>query len=385
MSPTLPRSRRGIRYIAPHDSGGYSIAARRNMIGLRNAGVPFTWTPMVSGMGWDLWYQPFTGRGIGDPELDPFCNLPIEYNTVIVHMVPEYLVRWRSLEPDRKLLACTVWETDRLPHHWSVSLENADRILVPCTWNKMVFERRGLTASVEVFPHIAVEPKPVKGALALGIPDDHFVFYCIGDWSARKALWNLVKCYFDTFTASDPVTLLLKTSENNTCRRGLFSGHGKTRDTVDRIRRLYPHPARVQLVTDILSHEDIARLHARGDCYASLSRGEGWNLGAFDAAACGRPVIITGFGGQLDYLPRDAAYLVDYQLAPVEDDLGKPSFTEDQNWAEPSLAHASALMRAVFSHRDEAARRGAVLRERVLTGFNEKVVIERLLNILDTL
>ena len=385
MSLALPRSRRGIRYIAPHDSGGYSIAARRNLIGLRNAGVPFTWTPMVSGIGWDLGYQPFTGRGIGDLELDPFCNLPIEYDTVIVHTVPEYLVRWRSLEPDRKLLACTVWETDRLPHHWSVSLEQADHILVPCCWNKRVFEQRGLTAGVDVFPHIAVESKPVPGAWVPDISNDHFVFYCIEVWSARKALWNLVKCYFDTFTARDPVTLLLKTSENNVCRRGLFGGYGKTRDAVDRIRNQYPHPARLQLVTDNLAHEDIARMHARSDCYVSLSRGEGWNLGAFDAAAYGKPVIITGFGGQLDYLPRDGAYLVDYQLAPVEDDLGKPSFTRDQNWAEPSLAHASALMREVFSHRAEAIRRGAALREKVLSGFNEKIVIERLLNILDAL
>jgi glycosyltransferase involved in cell wall biosynthesis len=385
MSPAPKRSRRGIRYVAQYDSGGYGTAARRNLIGLRNADVPFTWTPMISGFGWHLGYQPFTGRYIGDPDLDPFCNLPIDYDTVIVHMVPEYLIRWRSREPDRLLVAHTVWETDRLPHHWMVSLEQADHILVPCTWNKTVFERRGLTAGVSIFPHIAVAPEPTQCAPIPDIPDDHFVFYSIEVWSARKALWNTLAAYLDTFTKSDPVTLVLKTSDYTERRQGLFSGFGRTRDAVDRILRRYHRPARVKLLTDHLSRQDISRLHARGNCYVSLSRGEGWSLGAFDAAAYGKPVITTGFGGQTDYLPCDSAYFVDYRLIPVKDELGKPSFTEDQNWAEPSITHASALMREAVSNRADATRRGAELRTRVLARFTEQAVISDLLDTLDAL
>ena len=385
MSPGPARSRRGIRYIAPYDLEGYSTAARRNLIGLRNAGVPFTWTPMISGFDWHLGYQPFTGRYIGDPELDPFCNLPIDYDTVIVHMVPEFLVRWRSQEPNRMLVAHTVWETDRLPHHWVVPLEQADHILVPCMWNKAVFEQRGLTAGVSVFPHIAVAPEPIQGPPILDITDDHFVFYSIEVWSARKALWNTLTAYLDTFTERDLVTLVLKTTPHTMCCRGLFGGFARTQDAVDRILRRYHHSARVKLLTGHLSHQDIRRLHARGNCYVSLSHGEGWNLGAFDAAAHGKPVIITGFGGQKDYLPRDTAYFVDYRLTPVKDELGKPSFAEDQHWAEPSIAHASALMREAVSNRADAARRGAELRTYVLARFTEQAVIGGLLDTLDAL
>ncbi len=385
MSPAPARSRRGIRYIAPYDLGGYSTAARRNLIGLRNAGVPFTWTPMISGFDWHLGYQPFTGRYIGDPDLDPFCNLPIDYDTVIVHTVPEYLVRWRSQEPDRMLVAHTVWETDRLPHHWVVSLEQADHILVPCTWNKAVFEQRGLTAGVSIFPHIAVAPEPIQGPSIQDIPDDHFVFYTIEVWSARKALWNTLTAYLDTFTESDPVMLVLKTSDHAMCCRGLFGRFGRTRDAVNRILRRYHRPARVKLLTGHLSRQDISRLHARGDCYVSLSRGEGWNLGAFDATAHGKPVIVTGFGGPTDYLPPDTAYLVDYRLTPVQVEFGKPSFAEDQNWAEPSITHASALMREVVSNRADAARRGAELQTRVLARFAEQTVIGHLRDTLDAL
>ena len=37
-------------------------------------------------------------------------------------------------------------------------------------------------------------------------------------------------------------------------------------------------------------------IHAIGDCYVSLTHGEGWGMGAFDAATLGKPVLITGWG-----------------------------------------------------------------------------------------
>src|SRR3989304_8664596 len=141
----------GIKYICPYDYSGYGTAARRVLIGLRNAGIPFPWAPMVVGKGWDLWYEPFTGRGVGDPELDLWCNRDIPYDTVIVHLVPEYLLRWRHLEPGKRLILHTAWETDRIPHHWRFFLELADLILVPSTWNRSVFQQAGLRGPVEVF------------------------------------------------------------------------------------------------------------------------------------------------------------------------------------------------------------------------------------------
>ena len=41
-------------------------------------------------------------------------------------------------------------------------------------------------------------------------------------------------------------------------------------------------------------------------------RGGGW--GAFEAARLGKPVIMTGYGGQLDYLDAELSHLVDYTL-----------------------------------------------------------------------
>ena len=371
--------------MAMHERSGYGVAARRLAIALRHEGVPLSYVPMIGGKVSDLWYQPFNGRSIGEPDLDPICNLPIEYDTNVVFMVPEYLVRFRTEEPDRTLVACTVWETDRLPHHWAVGLEMADHIVVPCTWNQRVFEQRGLTPRVSVLPHVARDGREAPRRKDWGVPTDDFVFYCIEVWSDRKALSELLHTYLRTFTAKDPVTLILKTTAKDFTRQNWFGFRSRTIDVVKRIARFYPNPARVRVITESLSEDDMILLHGRGDCYVSLSRGEGWNLGAFDAATFGKPVIMTGFGGPLDYLPPEHSYLLDYEMTPVQCDAGKPSFTDDQLWAKASTDHASARMREVFENREEAKRRGAALREMILAQFNERAVVARFTQILDAL
>ncbi len=72
---------------------------------------------------------------------------------------------------------------------------------------------------------------------------------------------------------------------------------------------------RIVLSTRGLDRAGIDALHAAGDCFVSLSRGEGWGLGAFDAGSHGHPIVVTGWGGTLDMLPTGYPYCVDYEPA----------------------------------------------------------------------
>ena len=373
----------GIRYISAHDHSGYGTAGRRLLLGLKNASIPFTWTPMVGGRGWDLWYEPMRGQSAGDPELDPFCYRDIPYDTVVLHLVPEYMLRWRQLEPDKRFILHTVWETDRIPHHWRFFLELADLVIVPSVWNKHVFERAGLRVPVAVLPHVAIPPDPPPGTPPVAIRNGDFVFLAVDSWTARKNLGNLIRCYLDTFTAHDPVTLVIKTSERDFTRARGWRNAPSTAAEVRRMLRSRRHPARILLITKDLAWPDIFRLCARADCYISLSHGEGWGLGAFDAATYGKPVIATGFGGSLDYLLPDAAFLVRCRMVPVNDDAGKPSFTSDQRWAEPDLVHAGELMRQVVANRDDAVACGRRLQSSILERYNERAVVERFMRIVN--
>ncbi len=382
LHPSRPIT--GIRYVSLWEASGYSEVARRQILGLHRAGVPVNWTPMRRGSLQHGRYAPVPSALVKDPDLEPVCNAPVDYNWTLVHTVPEYFPAW-VLEPGRGHTGgITVWETDRLPHTWPSLLNRMDRIFVPCRFNRDLFARDGVRKPIHLLPYIPrSEPLPPRRDLP-GVPASHFVFYTINTWTARKAIWLTLQAYLKTFTARDPVTLVIKTTGNDLTRPRLVEGwYHSTRQAVRKLLRQYPDPAAVVLIDREVPAADILALHARGDCYFSLTRSEGWGMGAFDAASWGIPVIITGFGGQLDFLQPDAPGLVRHTLVPVDDPMGYPSFAPDQNWAEPSLDHASQLLRAILEDPERARASATPIREFIRENFNEKQVTGTLIRNLE--
>jgi glycosyltransferase involved in cell wall biosynthesis len=375
--PDSPRTPGGIKYVSLFEKSGYGEAARRYLLGLAQTGIPLTWCPMTPGPGWGMWYEPHAGPAVGDAELDPFCQQTIPYDTVIVHTVPEYFPHWLAREKGRRVFGYTTWETDRLPGHWPDLLNRMDGLLVPCEWNHKVFTASGVTVPIHVVPHIAPPPIAPSRTPILEAAEQDYVFYTINTWTRRKGVELALRAYLSAFRGSDPVVFVLRTSRDvfvqsrNPIRRFLEKRfRPTTARALQKLLRGRPDPARVILLCDELSAAEMEGLHTRGDAYISLSRGEGWGLGAFDAGAHGKPVIMAGHGGPLDYLSEDRAYLAHYRLTPVDDVAGRPSYTPDQRWAEPDVEHATILMRRVFERRDEAAEKGRRLRAYIDERFN---------------
>lgn len=367
----------GVKYVSLVEPSGYGIAAKRCILALARAGIPVTWTPMIGGHAGPPYYRPCAATGVGDPDLDPFCNRTMTYDVVIVHTVPEYFPFWIAAEHGRPIVGHTVWETTALPAHWPPLLNAVDRLFVPCRWNKTVFEECGVTPPIDVIPHIADRRDESVDLRTDRQDGDGFVFYTIGVWTERKALSRTVQAFCEAFTADDRVTLLIKTTPRDQTVTGVLRYFRRSvAQAVGRVTRRYRRPPRIRLITDVQSESQIRRLHVRGDCYVSLCRGEGWGLGAFDAAAHGNPVVMTGFGGQLDYLDRELAYLVDYELVPVINPQAPLSYSPDQRWAEPDVAHGARLLREVAARPDQAKARGRALQARVLSRFGERAIIE---------
>jgi glycosyltransferase involved in cell wall biosynthesis len=360
----------GVKYVSLHEVGGYGEAARRYMLALARAGVPLTWTPLIGGAPGKLYYRPTGARGVGDTELDPICNRPLDYDTVVVHTVPEYFPQWRDREAGKRLVGYTVWETDRLPAHWPPLLQQLDHLLVPTQWNRDVFARSGVRVPISVVPHLP--PVARRGAPpAVDRSDGDFVFRTCGDWTRRKAVDRTIEAYLLAFTADDPVRLVVKTSaRDRSTVHGRFSLSRTTASLVAAQRRRHRHrrPARVEVIAGHIPDWGMEALAERADCYVSLFRGEAWGLDVFDAAIAGKPVVVTGFGGPREYLPPDLALFVDHRLVPVDDPAGRPSYTPDQHWAEPDVEHGARLMREVFegrtTARDRATRLAELLRRR---------------------
>jgi glycosyltransferase involved in cell wall biosynthesis len=386
----------GLKYISWHDTSGYATAARRYLAGLIAAEVPLSWTPMVPGRQWGkaFHYQSFEGRFLGDPLLDPYCNAALDYDTVLVHLVPEYYPAWIAREPGRRMIGYTTWETDTLPAHWPALLNQMDEIWVPSRWNRAVFQGSGVRVPVRVVPHILPEAPlderrpyfPPTYRVLNAVSDSQFVFYTVGVWSMRKALGKLLAAYWNAFSADESVTLIIKTSRQDMthpwANRGAPLGWlGSARRCFNRLARQRPRkPASVLIAEENTPQAVIDALHTRGDAYVSLTRSEGWGLGPFDAVAAGNPVVITGYGGQRDFLSAEYACLVDYRLVPVSDPRNRDSYAPDQHWAEPDIAQASALMRSLYENPEEAKERGRQLRAFARLHFSRDAIMPIILD-----
>lgn len=375
-----------LHYLSLHEPSGYAVAARRCMRALQGAGVDLRWIPFVPGGGWGLGYEPASPAEVGEPSLGDLLAGPVACDAVVAHLVPEYWPLVRARYPHVPLVGHTVWETDRLPAHWPPLLDVADRVVVPTAWNRDLLRRAGVRPPVTVVPHIAPEPQSARSDVWDEIPDEAFVVYTIGPWTARKALTHAVRAYQAAFAGRTDTLLVIKTSARDfTDVHADASGPtapGTSAWTLARLIGATADPAPVRLVTAVLAERDIDALHTRSDCYLSLCRSEGWGIPAFDAAAWGNPVVITGFGGQLEYLDAESAFLVEYELVAVDDPAGGASYTGDQHWAEPSVAHAAALLRQVESEPSTATARAARARRRVLGDFAPDVVAEAFLGAL---
>lgn len=369
-------------YISEIGCSGYALAAREYVLALQGHGRPLTWCPVRWSRGPA---EPYRGP-CRDAALDRLRARHPVYERVVLHLVPSMHAGWMTecLPQGRGAVAYTVWETDRLPPDWTARLNRLERVLVPCAWNRDVFQASGVRVPVEVVPHMV--PADVEDLV--GDPaETPFTFYTVAPWTRRKALDLLVEAYCQAFPAGEKVRLVLKTgSRDRTLHselwglRHLVNLGSSTARTVARLQAAHRRPPPVELLTGELPRERVLELHRRGHCFVSMSRAEGWGLGAFEAAAAGNPVISPGYGGQMDYLDPELAYLVDFRLAPCRVGAWERHYGENgQRWAEPVVEDAARQMRKVFEHYREAREKAMTLRSRIRERFRKDAVLPALL------
>ena len=390
---------RGLKYISWGDTTGYAIAAKSYVRALMDTGVELTWTPMMPGKSS---YEAQAATTWPCPKLTKVCNRSMDYDTVLIHTVPEYYPEWIERErlDGRRIFGYTVWELESLPTHWPEILNRLDGVIVPCGWNADVFRSSGVKVPIHVVPHLSqFEEMPIPANAArealrvrLGhesLSQDRFIFYTIGYWSNRKAPYLALDAYWQAFDAGDPVLMIVKTSANDITswhrhwRNGFRRQHPRPERTVARQAKKYSRPAPFRIISDeSLSDEEMFALHDMGDCFVSLSRTEGWGLGAFEAARLGKPVVMTGYGGQLEYLTQELAWLVNYDMVPVYEPTWSSSYKPGDRWSQPSVSHAASQLSDIYANQSAAKEKGQRLADRIARDFSVTTTIKALLKAL---
>ena len=97
------------------------------------------------------------------------------------------------------------------------------------------------------------------------------------------------------------------------------------------------------LIDSVQSREESYGLLNACDAYVSLHRSEGFGLTMAEAMFFGKPVIATGYSGNLDFMSADNSILIPYEKTPLLRDY--MVYRKGSFWAEPSIAAAAEAMR----------------------------------------
>jgi glycosyltransferase involved in cell wall biosynthesis len=166
---------------------------------------------------------------------------------------------------------------------------------------------------------------------------------------ARKNPLGLIRAYRRAFRADDRVGLAIKVSRGSFDPAGLAGLNEAAAD------------AGVTVIDRVMSRQESYALLDCCDCYASLHRSEGFGLTLAEAMLLGKPVLATGYSGNLDFMTPANSLLVGYERVPIREDL--PFYRRGAVWAEPSVGQAAEAMRWAYEHPAEARALGGRARE----------------------
>ena len=182
-----------------------------------------------------------------------------------------------------------------------------------------------------------------------GLPESAFIFAACYDGRescARKNPEAAVKAFMRAFAKQDRDVLLLMKTMNL---------RGTPEET--RLRSLAARDPRIITLDEVLDHSRFMGLLAACDAFVSLHRAEAFGLIIAENMLLGRPVIVTGAGGNADFCGADTAYLVDGPMVPVKE--GEYAWSKGLNWCDPDVDMAAGAMRRVVEHPEEAAGKAA--------------------------
>lgn len=325
-------------------ASGIGEGARLAYASLDAAGL----TPMAFDLSKAFGQVEFSGPAQRRPLLPGAGSLIVHHNGPFVAHALWALGRERIRSS--RIIGYWAWELPRLPKVWQPGLRFVHEIWVPST-----FTRDAVAAATELPVHVVPHPLPkmpvTPGMRAkLGLPEDALVVlnvFHLGSAFSRKNPLAAIAAFRMAFGDAHDRVLAIKVIDNG-------SAQGARRE----LDAAIAGAGNIRLIEGMLPEADMAGLMQASDIVISLHRSEGFGLVPAQAMALGRPVVATGWSGNLDFMNEANSALVRYSLIPVRDPDGAFD-AADQSWADADVAHAADWLRRLADDKDLRHRLGA--------------------------
>ncbi len=267
----------------------------------------------------------------------------------------------------QRRIGYTMLEVNGFPDEWVRQANQMDEVWVPASFNVEGLRRCGMRRTVRVMPlgvdvdHFHPRVKPLK--LPYG-----FVFLTVLEWGERKSCDTILSIFNDEVRRSEDVVLICKVMN----RDGSVDLHSEIAKL-----RLKRSGGRIRLLLNYqVPHYQMAALYRTANCVLFPSHGEGWNMPAVEAMACGCPVIATAWGAHLDYMTDSNSLLLRNKgCVPA---VAKCPYYAGFEWAEPDPEHLRHLIRYAIEHPNEIGRVGRRASEDIRSRYSWRQSADRI-------
>lgn len=240
--------------------------------------------------------------------------------------------------PGRCNIGCWIWETEALPRRFADAANGLHAIITPSDYSAEAIRK---TVDIPVYKvPCALDFDLLRTASphrrTFGLPEDTVLFGFFFDAKSiieRKNPAGLIAAFRAAFGTRRDVGLVLKVNSP-------IPGNFEYETLKSRARDL-----NVIWIERTVSLKDTLDLMASLDVYASLHRSEGFGLTMAEAMALGKPVIATGYSGNLEFMDAASACLVDHTVITTTRSYGP--YLAGSRWAEPSIEHCAQWMRTL--------------------------------------
>jgi glycosyltransferase involved in cell wall biosynthesis len=264
-------------------------------------------------------------------------------------LLPLVLLRLpRTLPRGRRVVGYWNWELPDIPPDWHAGARFVHEVWVPSPFTAAAIEPL-LPGRVRVVPFpLAVAP-PIPGALdraAFGLPADAVVVLVsanLASSGARKNPLGAIAAFRAAFGTRRDRLLVLKIGNPDHFPADFAQ-----------ITAVVADAANIRIDTNSYPASAVHALTAAADIVLSLHRSEGFGLVLAEAMLLGKPVIATGWSGNMAFMDADSAALVAWRLVATDDPR---QVYHGSTWAEPDQGGAVAHLRRLA---DDAAARAAL-------------------------
>lgn len=283
---------------------------------------------------------------------------PLGEGLVVIHLNgPEFeracflLGLWKGRR--KKVIGYWAWELPLPPTGWEAALNYVHEVWTPSTF--VADAIRPLTDKpVRVVPHYIPQAEDAgvpnaaearEGARFLLIADGRSSF-------VRKNVAESIQTFLDASTHPSS-RLIVK----------LRSARLFPRQFAE-VTALAAKDDRIVLADRVFDEREYHALIDDADVLLSLHRAEGFGIAMAEFMAKGKPVIATGWSGNMEFMDEESAALVPYSLVPVDDPSGVYEAPDNAVWAAPDRQAAVSILSDLEADPDRRARIGAAAKAR---------------------